>query len=109
MAAGMPGTLMAIGIAIGAALVTVVLNGSGFVYHSIDVAQLMAGKLDPATVNLKASDYLLEGAHMPSADAYTKTYYLSLIFPALVVVATLLSRGRNKRGFKGVLEKHWSA
>lgn len=106
MAAGMPGTLMAIGIAVGAAVVTIVLNGSGFVYHSVDVAGLVAGTVDPASVNLKTSDYLLDGSHIPSADAFTTTYYLSLIFPALVVLATALSRARHTGGFKRVLERH---
>jgi hypothetical protein len=106
MAAGMPGTVMAIGIAIGAALVTVVLNGSGFVYGSIDVANLTAGKLDPASVNLKASDYLLQGAHIPSAEAFTTTYFVSLLFPTLIVLATVLTRARNRGGFLHVLLKH---
>ncbi|MEU3844052.1 MFS transporter [Streptomyces sp. NPDC028635] len=106
MAAGMPGTVMAIGIAIGAAVVTIVLNASGFVYHSTDVAGMTAGSLHPSAVDLKASDYLLEGAHMPSAHAYTTAYCLSLIFPALVILATVLSRLRHKGGFKAVLEQH---
>jgi hypothetical protein len=102
----MPGTVMAIGIAIGAAVVAVVLNASGFVYHSTDVAGMKAGKLSPSMVNLKASDYLLEGAHMPSAQAYTTAYWVSLIFPALVILATALSRLRHRGGFKAVLEQH---
>lgn len=106
MAAGMPGTVMAIGIAIGAAVVTVVLNASGFVYHSTDVAGMTAGRLNPATVDLRASDYLLEGAHMPSAQAYTTAYWVSLVFPALVILATALSRLRHQGGFKAVLEQH---
>lgn len=106
MAAAMPGTVMAIGIAIGAALVTILLNASGFVYHSMDVASMTAGELNPSMVNLKASDYLLEGAHVPSADAYTTSYVVSLIFPALVILATVLSRLRHKGGFKAALEQH---
>lgn len=38
MAAGMPGTVMAIGFAVGAAVITALQNASGFVYHSMDVA-----------------------------------------------------------------------
>ncbi|WP_082856611.1 MFS transporter [Nocardia nova] len=103
MAAGMPGTIMAIGISVGAALVTILLNGSGFVYHSVDLAQLRAGRMDPSAIDLRNSDYLLDGAHMPSADAYTTAYFVSLVFPALVVVATILSRRRHKGGFTAVL------
>lgn len=106
MAAGMPGTVMAIGIAVGAAVVTILLNGSGFVYHSVDIARLMAGTLDPAAVDLRTSDYLLEGAHMPSAEAYTTAFLVSVIFPALVVVATVLSRRRHEGGFATVLAKY---
>ncbi|WP_459981424.1 MFS transporter [Nocardioides sp. AN3] len=106
MAAGMPGTIMAIGFAVGAAVVTVLQNGSGFVYHSVDVASMLAGKLNPADVNLKMSDYLLEGTHIPSADVYTNGYVVAMIFPALVIVAAVISRLRNPNGFQKVLEEH---
>ncbi|GCD88140.1 MFS transporter [Nocardioides sp. LS1] len=105
MAAGMPGTIMAIGFAVGAAVVTVLQNGSGFVYHSVDVANMVAGKLDPAKVNLTMSDYLLEGTHIPSADVYTTGYYVAMIFPALVIVAAIVSRLRNRDGFQKLLEE----
>ena len=106
MASAMPGTLMAIGFAVGAAVVTVVQNGSGFVYHSVDVASMLAGKLDPAAVNLKMSDYLLEGAHFPSAGTYTTGYLVAVGFPALVLLASLISRLRHPSGFPKVSEEH---
>lgn len=115
MAAGMPGTVMAIGFAVGAAVITALQNASGFVYHSMDVATLTAlGEKaqsgNPAAVqafnsalksiDLRTSDYLLDGTHFPSADVYTHGYFIALVFPLLVVVATLVSRFRNPDGFK---------
>jgi hypothetical protein len=105
MAAGMPGTIMAIGFAVGAAVVTILQNGSGFVYHSVDVAALVAGKLDPSKVNLKMSDYLLQGTHIPSASVYTTGYFVAMAFPALVIVAAVISRLRNGDGFQRLLEQ----
>ncbi|WP_460603152.1 MFS transporter [Jatrophihabitans fulvus] len=118
MAAGMPGTLLAIGFAVGAAVITALQNGSGFTYHSADVAQLTAlGEKaqsgNPQAVeaftgavrgiDLRTSDYLLDGTHFPTADVYTHGYLWTLIFPVLVVVATLVSRFRHRQGFAALV------
>ncbi|WP_116198638.1 MFS transporter [Amycolatopsis circi] len=114
MAAGMPGTVMAIGFAVGAAVITVVQNASGFVYQSVDAAVLTelgtkAASGSPAAVkaytdyagqvNLSTSDLLLDGTHFPLADVYTYGYWITLAFPVLVIVATLVSRLRHPHGF----------
>jgi MFS family permease len=115
MAAGLPGTIMAIGFALGAAIITMVQNASGFVYHSVDAAHLAALAANPAqsqqltqslnSLDLRTSDYLLEGTHFPLADAYTQGYLISMLFPALVVVAVVVSRLRNPRGFQLTLKE----
>lgn len=114
MAAGMPGTIMAIGFAFGAAIITMLQNASGFVYHSVDAAQLGALAADPSkshqlgqalgSLDLRQSDYLLEGTHFALAHVYADGYWLAMLFPALVIVATVISRLRNPDGFKLVLE-----
>lgn len=118
MAAGMPGTIMAIGFAFGAAIVAMMQIGTGFVYKSADVATLTAlgekaqngdpAALDAFTsavsaIDLRTSDYLLEGTHFAAADVYTSGYWVAMVFPALVIVLAVASRLRNPDGFKTVL------
>lgn len=76
MAAGMPGTIMAIGFAVGSAMVVSIQLSSG-------------------------TDY--DGVWVPAAETYTSGYYYTLAFPVLIVVATLVSRFRNPNGFKMVV------
>jgi MFS family permease len=119
MAAGMPGTIMAIGFAFGAAIVSAMQIGSGFVYRSADVARLTtlgerAQNGHPAAVHafqsaakaidLRTSDYLLEGTHFAKADLFTNGCYVAMVFPVLVIGLTGLSRLRNPNGFKRMLE-----
>jgi hypothetical protein len=73
MAAGMPGTIMAIGFAVGSAMVVSIQLASG-------------------------TDY--DGVWVPDAQTHTTGYYYTLAFPVLIVVATLVSRFRNPNGFK---------
>jgi MFS family permease len=110
MAAGMPGTMTAIGFAVGASVITMLQNASGFVYHSMDANRLGALAVDPSkarqlsqaihNLDLSQSDYLLDGTHFALAHVYTDGYWISLLFPALVIVATAISRLRNPNGFK---------
>ncbi|GAA3649372.1 hypothetical protein GCM10022237_06310 [Nocardioides ginsengisoli] len=119
MAAGMPGTLMAIGFAFGAGIITMMQIGAGFVYRSVDVAALTTlgekaqtgskadlGAFQAAVqgIDLRTSDYLLEGTHFASADVYTSGYLVAMLFPALVIVMAVVSRLRNPNGFRAVLE-----
>lgn len=76
MAAGMPGTIMAIGFAVGSALVVSIQLASGTGY---------------------------DGVWVPDAGTYTSGYFYTLAFPVLIVVATLVSRFRNPNGFKMVV------
>lgn len=73
MAAAMPGTMMAIGFAVGSALVVSIQLASG-------------------------TDY--DGVWVPNVDTYTTGYYYTLVFPVLIIVATMISWVRNPHGFK---------
>lgn len=72
MAAGMPGTIMAIGFSVGSAVIVSLQLASG-------------------------TDY--DGVWVPDEQVYTDGYYYTLAFPVLIVVATLVSRFRNPDGF----------
>jgi hypothetical protein len=48
---------------------------------------------------------MLEGTHFPLAQAYTEGYVVSMLFPALVIVAVVVSRLRHPRGFQLMLEE----
>jgi hypothetical protein len=56
-----------------------------------------------SAIDLRSSDYLLEGMHFASADVYTSGYYVAMVFPALVIVMCVVSRLRNRDGFRAAL------
>ncbi len=70
MAAGMPGTVMAIGFAVGSAVIS--------------------GVLTTQTVGETG---------LPTAGLYTTGYLVTLVFPLLVLVAAAVSSRRHPRGF----------
>jgi hypothetical protein len=83
---------------------------TSFIYHSVDAAQLEAMRADPSkatqlghalqNLDLRRSDYLLDGSHFALARVYAEGYWVTMLFPMLVIVATLIARLRNPHGFK---------